>query len=111
MTQVLLVCGADGCLVSCKATGHASFAKKGQDIVCAAVSVVLRTVMELLEQTEGVVLQADTSTRGLLDFRVASSDTSASVRLKCVADFIRIAFSSLVRDYPNNVAFREQRQG
>ena len=111
MTKVLLVCRADGGFVSCRASGHASFAKKGSDIVCAAVSVVLRTVMELLEQTEGVVLRSDTSTRGLLDFRVASSDASAAGRLKCAADFIRIAFSSLAREYPSNVAFREQRQG
>ena len=111
MTSVLLVCGADGGFVSCKASGHASFAKKGGDIVCAAVSVVLRTVMELLEQTEGVVLEADTMSRGFLEFHVASSSAQAAVRLKCAADFIRIAFSSLARDYPSNVTFFEQSQG
>ena len=110
MTKVLLVCGADGCLVSCRASGHASFAKKGSDIVCAAASVVLRTVMELLEQTAGVTLKSDTSSRGFLEFHVASSSAQAAERLVCAADFIRIAFSSLAREYPSNVEFSEQSQ-
>lgn len=107
MTSVLLICGADGGFVSCKASGHASFAKAGSDIVCAAVSVVLRTVMEMLERTDGITLEADTSSRGFLEFRVASSSDSVLVRLQCVADFIRIAFSSLAREYPRNVVFHE----
>lgn len=110
MTKVLLVCGADGGFVSCKASGHASFAKKGSDIVCAAVSVMLRTVMELLEQTAGVALEADTSSRGFIEFHVTSSSAQAAGRLKCAADFIRIAFSSLAREYPANVEFFEQSQ-
>ena len=110
MTKVLLVCRADGGFVSCRASGHASFAKKGSDIVCAAASVVLRTVMELLEQTEGVTLDADTSSRGFIEFRVTSSSAEAAGRLKCAADFIRIAFLSLAREYPSNVEFFEQNQ-
>ena len=65
-----MVCGNDGALKSLKAFGHASFAEKGKDIVCAAESIILGTSVELLQSTKGLVFNADTSTRGFLEFRV-----------------------------------------
>lgn len=107
MTEVLLVCGKDGALKSLKAFGHASFAEKGKDIVCAAESIILGTSVEMLQNTKELVFNADTSTRGFLEFRVEKSAASAVERLKCIGDFIRFAFIKLSAEYPDNVRFQE----
>lgn len=109
MTDILLVCGKDGRFKSCRACGHASFAKKGTDIVCAAETIVLRTSVELLSQTEGVVLSLNDSVRGFLEFRVEEFRFSARAeeRLKCIGDFIRLSLQGLSAEYPENVHFQE----
>ena len=76
MTEVLLVCSKDGCFKSVSASGHAGFASKGKDIVCAAESMLLRTAMEVLEQTENVALESDVSERGKLFFSAECKDSS-----------------------------------
>jgi len=54
--QVRIIRSENGMLRSCEAEGHAGFAPKGLDIVCAAVSSILRTVLALLEKTPTVRL-------------------------------------------------------
>ena len=56
MIQVRIIRSKNGMLRSCEAKGHAGFDKKGFDIVCAAVSSILRTVLALLEKTPSVSL-------------------------------------------------------
>lgn len=96
-------------LKNCKANGHAGFSKSGTDIVCAAVTTLMRTSMEVLSHTENVKLIADTSTRGNLAFTVEVKDcaSEAEARLKCVADFIRDGSRWLEGQFPENVNFQE----
>lgn len=108
MTDILLVCDKEGCFKSLRALGHASFAEKGKDIVCSAETIVLRTAMEILKDTKGVVLNADVASRGSLAFSVEVSKSFENTeRLKCTADFIRVALKSLMDEYPDNVQLRE----
>ena len=112
MTEVLLVCGRDGCFERCKATGHASFAAKGYDIVCAAESVLLRTAVDVLQNTGGLDVQSDSSVRGAFGFSVrvtggSSADFALAERLRCVADFIRSGIKGLESEFPENVHLQE----
>ena len=102
-----MVCGKDGPLKSLKAFGHAPFVEKGKAIVGPPESIILGTSVELLQSTKGLVFNADTSTRGFLEFRVEKSAVSAVERLKCIGDFIRFAFIKLSAEYPDNVRFQE----
>lgn len=102
-----MVSSKNGALKSLRASGHASFAEKGKDIVCAAESIVLSTSVEMLENTKELVFNADTSTRGFFELRVEKSTVSAVERLKCIGDFIRFAFIKLSAEYPKNVRFQE----
>jgi len=110
MTCVTLSYGKNGVLKNCQANGHANFSKKGSDIVCAALSVLLRTAMEVLSHTENVLLTADTSSRGNLAFTVQVKDDlpDTVIRLQSVTDFIRTGIKSLSSEYPENVLLREQ---
>ncbi|MFA6937930.1 MAG: ribosomal-processing cysteine protease Prp [Treponema sp.] len=108
MIEVLLVCSSDGSLKSCNASGHAGFAVKGKDIVCAAVSSLLRTAIQVLEKTNGIVVKTETTSRGKLAFSVEDSNLDCkNERLICTADFIRCGIKSLSNEYPKNVQLRE----
>ena len=109
MTEILLVCDENGLFKSLSASGHAGFSTKGKDIVCAGISILLDTAMEVLLKTEGIVLEKEIACRGKLAFHVASFE-SVEERLKCIADFIRQGINSLTKDYPAYVLLREIKQ-
>ena len=117
MISVLLTCGKDGTLASCRAQGHARFAERGSDIVCSAVTVLLRTTMQALSgtegvtvRTEGVFVRADASERGSLDFDVSAESAPAESRAALVyaGRFLEAGLASLVREYPRNVELKIQ---
>lgn len=113
MTEVLLTCGSYGQILSFLAEGHAAFARKGHDIVCAAESILVRTAIETLQATKDLNVITDASSRGRLAFRVEVTgqspemDLAVRERLVCVADFLRNGFRSLCQEYPKCVKMRE----
>ena len=68
MTTITLVKARSGLSISCKALGHSGFAKSGEDIVCSAVTILMRTALQVLSQTSGIDFETDTSLRGNLSF-------------------------------------------
>ena len=110
MISVQLARAKDGSLASCRALGHARFAEKGNDIVCSAVTVLLRTTMQALSETEGVFVRADASERGSLDFDVSAESAPAESRAALVyaGRFLEAGLASLVREYPRNVELKIQ---
>lgn len=106
------MCDESGLFKSLSASGHAGFSTKGMDIVCAGISILLDTAMEVLLKTEGIVLEKEIACRGKLAFHVAGFESVVSVeeRLKCIADFIRQGINSLAKDYPAYVLLREIKQ-
>ena len=109
MTTVTLSCGKNGLLKKCEANGHACFSKKGTDIVCSAVTALLRTTMEVLSHQKDVFLIADTSTRGSLTFSVEVKDNSVLTEacLKYAADFLRDGCRWIAEAYPANLTYNE----
>jgi len=109
MTYVTLFSGKNGVIKKCEANGHAGFSKKGNDIVCSAVTILLRTAMETFSQIDTVTLNADTASRGKLSFFLAADDENPVVeaRLKGVSDFLRNGLKSLSREFSEYVFFDE----
>lgn len=110
MISVQLARAKDGSLASCRALGHARFAEKGNDIVCSAVTVLLRTTMQALSETEGVTVRADASERGSLDFDVSAESAPPESRCALVyaGRFLEAGLASLAREYPHNVELKIQ---
>lgn len=112
MTVVTLFTGKNGVLKECKANGHAGFSKKGTDIVCSAVTILLRTAVELLSQMKDVKLSTEAFPRGTLAFLVEMKesclDFETESRLRCIADFLRQGFASLAKEFPENLCFSEE---
>lgn len=107
MTTVTLVCGKDGAFRSCEATGHAGFAAKGSDIVCAAVTILLRTAADVLSGMDGVVVRANTAGRGELAFTVVRAAAEKTERLVCTVDFLERGLRSLQSEYPQFVRLQK----
>lgn len=104
MIYVKLERQASGELVSCEATGHADFAVKGEDIVCSAVTVLLRTAVQVL-QDSGADISVHAEKRGFLTVKIL--DVAKSTEMKqmyaCVADFVEKGIASVAHEYPASV--------
>ncbi|MBR7065061.1 MAG: ribosomal-processing cysteine protease Prp [Treponema sp.] len=110
MTKIVLVQSETGLFRSCVAEGHAGFAKKGSDIVCSSISVLLRTTIQVLSNKCGTALKTFATERGKLEFfveDVSSCDGSPSLEnvLLFAKEFLVAGFSSLSKEYPCNVEF------
>ena len=111
MTIVLLERSKTGVLLSCKAEGHAGFAKSGSDIVCSAITVLIRTTMQVLSETDGIKLKADTTNRGFLSFCVTVDSFSEKTEtvLSYAGDFLETGLKSLMNEFPEYVEVRTKR--
>ena len=107
MTEILLVKAKDGSSLECKASGHAGFAGKGKDIVCSAVTILMRTAIEVFLSTGGIKLETDTSCRGYLSFTAGAqkSDPLLKERISTIGDFLKEGLDSLSKEFPKNVTF------
>ena len=64
MIQVELVLDEAGLLRSCHVQGHAGVGKKGGDIVCAAVSVLTRTIIRVLSGRKDITIRGSIPEQG-----------------------------------------------
>lgn len=106
MIRILLEKSKDGLLKSCSAQGHAGYAPKGFDIVCAAVSCLLRTVLAQLEKSRSIVLDTKSFDRGNLAFSVIEFGKDDEFLLKYAQDFLVTGLSFVMQDYPSCVEVR-----
>jgi len=106
LISVAVTLGADENLVSVEASGHAGKEKRGSDIVCAAVTVLLRTTAGVLTGSgSGSSLAADVKTagRGSLSVRVTAFTGADIPLLRYAAAFLLEGLGSLAGEYPDAV--------
>lgn len=85
----------DGCLIALELTGHAEYAPNGKDIVCAAVSILVSTVCNLLPTARHKTFEDDTTIIFLRD----SKPERDYLR------YIAVGLAQLAKTYPDNVNF------
>ena len=120
MTKILLV-KKEGEL-RCSASGHAGFAEKGSDIACAAVTILLRTAMQVLcgdariEFESSVPARSELDSKGIsrgeLAFSARVKDglaldekSSAKIKIESLAEYLSLGFESLRKEFPHNVEY------
>ncbi len=104
MTKISLTYRRTGEFLSCEAQGHSGYAPEGSDIVCAAVSVLLRTTAQVLLEAFGNAVKIDSSCRGVFKFSVKEEISKDSCQLIYAADFLRSGFNSLQAEYPEYIS-------
>ena len=106
MIQVLLECSEKGLLQTCVAEGHANYAPKGSDIVCSALSCLLRTVLAQLQSVKTLKLKTEILDRGMLAFSVEEFSNEDEFLLKYASDFLKTGIGQLVQEFPNHISLR-----
>jgi len=101
MIEIEAVLDENGVLRACKAAGHAGAGPTGTDIVCAAVSVLLRTAVRALSGREGITLRWEAPEPGLLSME-ADYTAEGKDFLKAVGEYLINGLSSVAQEYPKN---------
>jgi len=73
MIRAELVLDGAGLLRSCRLQGHAGAGKQGSDIVCAAVSVLTRTIVLVLSGRKDIIIRGSIPEQG--DFSIETEYT------------------------------------
>jgi uncharacterized protein YsxB (DUF464 family) len=108
LVEISAVLDENGIMRSCKASGHAGAGKTGTDIVCAAVSVLMRTAVRVLSGRKGVTIRYSAPEPGLLELEV---DYTAEGRdfLFAAGVFLVEGLASVAGEYPQNCRFSIRR--
>lgn len=110
MIHILLVSGNDGTLKSFSASGHAEAAERGFDIVCSAVTSLLRTAILSLQSIEkqlgGLIISVQAEKRGNLNAEIKYSAPDYISILAYLFDFLVIGLKSIEDEYPNCVELK-----
>jgi len=108
LVEIEAVLDEDGILRSCKAAGHAGVGKTGSDIVCAAVSVLMRTAVRILSGREGITVRCDAPEPGFLSLE---TDYTAKGKefLFAAGIFLTDGLSSVAEEFPQNCKLKIRR--
>ena len=91
----------DGTLRSCKASGHSGLGKAGADIVCAAVSVLLRTAVIALSGRKGIIIRGNAPEPGQLWLETDYEAEGKDFLFACGV-FLIEGLKSIEQEYPKN---------
>lgn len=98
----------DRSIVSFSVDGHANYAKRGQDIVCAGVSAVTVGTVNSIEALTGVVLDSEMK-NGFLSGRIKAPvepETFAQVQL--LLESMVVMLQSIEASYGKYIEIHEQ---
>ena len=101
MIEIEAVLDGSGVLKACKATGHAKAGKTGADIVCAAVSVLMRTALAALSGREGITLRGAAPKPGLI-WLEAEYAAEGKDFLFAAGEFLIEGLKSVAQEFPQN---------
>jgi len=101
VVEIEAVLDSDGVLRACKASGHAKAGKAGADIVCAAISVLMRTALSVLSNQSGITIRGGAPKKGELWLEVEYNAEGKNY-LFAVGEFLINGLSSVAQEYPNN---------
>ena len=89
----------DGLIRACTVSGHAGAGKAGIDIVCAAVSVLMRTAVRTLSGREGVSIRGGAPEQGLL-WLEAGYTAEGKDFLSAAGEFLLEGLRSVAEEFP-----------
>jgi uncharacterized protein YsxB (DUF464 family) len=91
----------DGSLKDFQASGHAGSGKKGEDIVCAAVTVLLRTTARLISREKSLETRGEALGPGGMTFFLISMPAEYREWVKGITDFLLGGLLDLKDEFPN----------
>jgi uncharacterized protein YsxB (DUF464 family) len=101
MIQVEATIDDDDLLTGYRANGHAGTGARGTDIVCAAISVLSRSLARALHDKEGINIRVDAPERGIFSAVISYSD-GAEQFLRGAGSFLLEGLRSVAEEYPEH---------
>jgi uncharacterized protein YsxB (DUF464 family) len=99
LIHIAAVFDDNGVLVRCRAEGHAGAAERGRDIVCAAVSVLMRAMPRAVRERAGIFSSTSAPDRGVMEFRAEYTEEGKSF-LSAAGIFLVEGLKSVAEEYP-----------
>jgi uncharacterized protein YsxB (DUF464 family) len=101
LIETKLVLDEAGLLKVCTMNGHGSAGKAGDDVVCAAVSVLIRTALRVLSDKPGIIIRGAAPERGAL-WMEAEYTPEGKDFLSVAGLFLTEGLKSVAEDYPEH---------
>ena len=105
MITAVAVVDARLCLVELDVNGHADFADSGRDIVCSAVSILIRTASRILLSQLGKDCEYKSDGKGSFKLIVSKIPDGKQDWMIGLTEFLLNGLSDLEKDYPAFVKF------
>ena len=112
-TAVAFYRRSDGALVGYRVEGHSGYAEAGEDIVCAAVSVLTQTTLNGLQDVIRVPVMYEIDDRtAFLEARLTPEANENQLRqAQILLETLHQGLQAIERSYPRNVRiFFEERR-
>jgi uncharacterized protein YsxB (DUF464 family) len=90
------------CIIECESFGHANADKNGFDIVCASVSILLRTFAQVLFGKNGIKIHSEAETEGSLWIKLEYEANGKDFLFAC-GNYLMTGLLSVEKEFPNNV--------
>lgn len=102
MIKICLKRDNEGFIQEFSITGHAGYAKRGKDIVCAGVSAIAYTTLAALKEIAGICNY--TEKRGSIECSIPKDiSQDAKFKGKIILDAMAIGFKQIEREYKDFV--------
>jgi uncharacterized protein YsxB (DUF464 family) len=102
--RCVLRLGEDGCLRGLRASGHAGSGARGEDLVCAAATALLRTASRLLYQRAGLSVSGGAPAPGEMSLEVDGVwGGEPGLWLRGVTDFLITGLQDLQSEHPRRL--------
>jgi uncharacterized protein YsxB (DUF464 family) len=108
MIEITIVRNADGRILSFAVEGHAGYAKRGKDIVCAGISAISVGTVNAIETLTGIVLPA-TMRNGWLSSEIPlQPEREKEEKLQLLLESMVVMFGTIAESYGKFVAVKEK---
>jgi uncharacterized protein YsxB (DUF464 family) len=101
MVGIDIVVDETGILRACSAAGHAGAGETGADIVCAAVSVLMRTMVRVLSDRKGISIRSAAPEPGFVRLETEYTAEGREFLSAC-GDFFFFGLRSVAEEFPEN---------
>ncbi|MBN2535599.1 MAG: ribosomal-processing cysteine protease Prp [Spirochaetales bacterium] len=92
-----------GCIRKCNVEGHSFLAKPGTDILCAGVTVLLRTIHRVLYVDKGVGFKGSDPESGKMSFTLKWIPEVKINRMQGISDYLVRGLKDLEAEYPERL--------
>jgi uncharacterized protein YsxB (DUF464 family) len=95
-----------GALLGFSVSGHAGSAPKGEDLVCAAVTVLFRTAARALQLQPDIRIRGSSPENGRMELRIEELPAAKRQWLAGLSDFLIRGSRDLQEENPKAIALR-----